>query len=61
MKQVGGPDEPLRLTNTSTQEISPAWSPDGRHLAYLEVQPSGQAKLMLIPVLGGQSPRELST
>lgn len=61
IKQVGGPDEPLRLTNTSTQEISPAWSPDGRHLAYLEVQPSGQAKLMLIPVLGGQSPRELST
>ena len=51
--------QPRRLTNTTAEENGRlAWSPDGRHIAYLlgdEVKYSAydQAKLVILPVAGG--------
>jgi dipeptidyl aminopeptidase/acylaminoacyl peptidase len=51
--------EPTRLTDTTAEEMGrPAWSPDGKSIAYLlgdEVKYSAydQAKLMVISVTGG--------
>ena len=56
--------QPRRLTTTTAEESGrPAWSPDGRQIAYLlgdEVKNSAydQAQLMVIPAAGGQ-PRGL--
>jgi dipeptidyl aminopeptidase/acylaminoacyl peptidase len=57
--------QPRRLTTTTAEESGrPAWSPDGRQIAYLlgdEVRNSAydQAQLMVIPASGGQ-PRSLT-
>lgn len=57
--------QPRRLTTTTAEESGrPAWSPDGRQLAYLlgdEIKFSAydQAQLMVIPAAGGQ-PRHLT-
>jgi dipeptidyl aminopeptidase/acylaminoacyl peptidase len=57
--------QPRRLTTTTAEESGrPAWSPDGRQIAYLlgdEVKNSAydQAQLMVIPAAGGQ-PRALT-
>ena len=57
--------QPRRLTTTTTEESGrPAWSPDGRQIAYLlgeEVKYSAydQSQLMVIPVSGG-APRHLT-
>jgi dipeptidyl aminopeptidase/acylaminoacyl peptidase len=57
--------EPRRLTTTTAEEIGrPAWSPDGRSIAYLlgeELKFSAydQAKLLVIPASGGL-PRSLT-
>jgi dipeptidyl aminopeptidase/acylaminoacyl peptidase len=56
---------PTRLTSTTAEEVGrPAWSPDGRFIAYLlgdEVKWSAydQAQLMIISAAGGQ-PRPLT-
>jgi dipeptidyl aminopeptidase/acylaminoacyl peptidase len=53
--------QPRRLTTTTAEESGrPAWSPDGRQIAYLfgdEVKNSAydQAQLMVIPSSGGQA------
>jgi dipeptidyl aminopeptidase/acylaminoacyl peptidase len=57
--------QPRRLTTTTAEESGrPAWSPDGRQIAYLlgdEVKNSAydQSQLMVIPAAGGQ-PRGLT-
>ena len=57
--------QPRRLTTTTTEESGrPAWSPDGRQIAYLlgeEVKYSAydQSQLMVIPASGG-APRHLT-
>jgi len=48
-----GPGEPLRLTTDTARDHSPAWSPDGRWIAYLRERPNERAAVMLIPALGG--------
>jgi len=60
VKQIGGADEPLRLTSDPSNEVCPAWSPDGRNIAFLRVDPSGNAKVLVTPALGGQSAREIA-
>ena len=59
IKQVGV-EPPSQLTNTAMNDISPAWSPDGRFIAffrsYLE---SKRLAVMLIPQRGG-SERQLA-
>jgi serine/threonine protein kinase/Tol biopolymer transport system component len=49
--KVIGVGEPLRLTATPEDDYYPAWSPDGRYIAFLR---NGPAKgVYLIPALGG--------
>jgi eukaryotic-like serine/threonine-protein kinase len=52
-----GPGEPLRLTTNSADDIRPAWSRDGRLIAFLRVLPSGECAVYLIPSLGGPERR----
>jgi Tol biopolymer transport system component len=56
--QMIGQGSPLRLTNDPLDDYNPAWSPDGRWIAFLRGQrpaPSGlrNRELRLIPPLGG--------
>ena len=54
--KVVGQDPPLRLTTDPAMDASPAWSPDGRHIAFLRGHPPAREKmgLYLIPPLGGR-------
>jgi Tol biopolymer transport system component/predicted Ser/Thr protein kinase len=54
VKMIGTNGPPLRLTTDAAVDHSPAWSPDGRFVAFLRVQPSGKDALLLIPAIGGQ-------
>lgn len=40
---------PLRLTTDPRPDLSPAWSPDGRTIAFLRLSSSATAELLLIP------------
>ena len=53
--KVVGPGPPLRLTTHPDWDGSPAWSPDGRHIAFLRGRPEDGEKmgLYLVPALGG--------
>ena len=42
----------LRLTESAALDSSPAWSPDGRHIAFLRHQ-RGPAGVYLVPPIGG--------
>jgi Tol biopolymer transport system component/DNA-binding winged helix-turn-helix (wHTH) protein len=44
---------PHRLTTDLAEDVSPAWSPDGRTLAFLRWMGHGRNELRLIPALGG--------
>ncbi|MGH9352445.1 MAG: LpqB family beta-propeller domain-containing protein, partial [Terriglobia bacterium] len=48
-----GSDNLWRLTADPVDDESPAWSPDGRDIAFLRANSPGEAALMLMPVLGG--------
>jgi eukaryotic-like serine/threonine-protein kinase len=53
-----GPDDPLRLTFAAEDERLPAWSPDGRYIAFcralvLEPTPNRYA-IYVVPARGGQ-------
>ena len=45
-------ETPLRLTTDSAADVTPVWSPDGRHLVFLR-QYTDRSVYYLIPVLGG--------
>ena len=50
-----GLGDPLRLTTDPDLDHSAAWSPDGRHIAFLRGPfPGGKADVFLVPALGGQ-------
>jgi Tol biopolymer transport system component len=52
VKRIGaGP--PLRLTNDPAADTNPAWSPDGRSIAFLRASGPGRYTVVLIPPLGG--------
>ena len=44
--------EPVRLTDTATDEINPVFSPDGKSVAFVRIFPTHN-KIILIPALGG--------
>jgi Tol biopolymer transport system component len=48
-----GSSHPLRLTTDPADDYSPAWSPDGKWIAFMRSQPGQAADLMLMPALGG--------
>jgi Tol biopolymer transport system component len=53
VKMIGTNGSPLRLTTDAAKDYGPAWSPDGRFIAFLRVLPSGKAAVLLIPAIGG--------
>ena len=50
-----GEGTPLRVTHDPAADRSPAWSPDGRQIAFMRFgsQPAGAADVMLVPPIGG--------
>ena len=51
IKQAGA-EPPLRITDERTDEHSPAWSPDGLHLAFIR-SARDQHALFVVPAIGG--------
>jgi Tol biopolymer transport system component/DNA-binding winged helix-turn-helix (wHTH) protein len=60
VKQIGG-GLPLRLTNDAEPDISPAWSPDGRSIAFLHVVGDTRAEVSIISALAPGPRRILGT
>lgn len=52
VKQIGV-EPPYRLTKDPAMDFSPAWSPDGRLIAFLRELPRGKTAIILIPQRGG--------
>ena len=48
-----GSDTLLRLTSNPAPDFKPAWSPDGRSVAFLRALSTTRASVFLIPALGG--------
>jgi Tol biopolymer transport system component/DNA-binding winged helix-turn-helix (wHTH) protein len=48
-----GPGEPVRLTAGSAAEFGPAWSPDGRLIAFFRYLSESRYGVFLVPPLGG--------
>jgi dipeptidyl aminopeptidase/acylaminoacyl peptidase len=59
VKQTGS-DTPLRLTTDPMPDLSPAWSPDGRTIAFVRVSPDRTAEVLTIPSLGGGAERRVA-
>jgi Tol biopolymer transport system component len=51
VKMVGS-DSSLRLKGPA-QNVSPAWSPDGRFIAFRRFPAKGRTQILLIPPIGG--------
>jgi Tol biopolymer transport system component len=56
VQAVGPGTRPVRLTEHQASDRSPAWSPDGRQIAFVRALEEGAA-IYLIPSLGGQERR----
>ncbi len=54
--KVVGSEKALRLTTSHSEVITPAWSPDGRTIAYARMASEGSG-IYLIPALGGPERR----
>ncbi len=48
-----GVGEPVRLTQAEEAEYSPAWSRDGRHIAFLRQEDGDRLSLIVATVIGG--------
>lgn len=53
--------EPVRLTSGSTDERAPAWSPDGKRIAFLRILDRDRAVVVIVPSFGGPEHRLEST
>jgi serine/threonine protein kinase len=52
VKQIGT-ESLLRLTSDPAVELGPAWSPDGRYIAFLRLLSDDRAGVFLVPAIGG--------
>lgn len=52
VKQIGE-SEPVRLTKDPAEDVAPAWSPDGRSIAFLRSLSTDRLGVFLIPAIGG--------
>ena len=53
VKLIGTGGPPLRLTTDPSGDVNPAWSPDGRFIAFLRILSPEKTAVLLIPALGG--------
>lgn len=58
VKLIGGGD-PVRLTTSTDGDFAPAWSPDGRFIAFLRARGTSHAAIVIVPSVGGEE-RELA-
>jgi Tol biopolymer transport system component len=49
-----GQGDPVRLTTSTDGDFAPAWSPDGRWIAFLRARGSSHLVIIMIPSMGGQ-------
>jgi Tol biopolymer transport system component len=59
VKLIGTSGPPLRLTSDSAKDFSPAWSPDGRYIAFIRDLSDEKGLVFLVPALGGRSARSV--
>ena len=52
-----GSVEPVRLTSDPADDMSPAWAPDGRTLAFVRRLTYERGELLIIPASGGPEHR----
>jgi serine/threonine protein kinase len=48
-----GPEPPLRVTHDPAADMAPAWSPDGKTIAFLRASRPGTSSVVLVSPLGG--------
>lgn len=53
VKLIGTGGPPLRLTSNPAYDYGPAWSPDGRFIAFLRDLSREKSAVLVIPALGG--------
>ena len=53
VKLIGTGGPPLRLTSNPADDYSPAWSPDGRFIAFVRDLSREKSAVLVIPALGG--------
>jgi Tol biopolymer transport system component len=56
VQRIGSGTE-VRRTDHPARDFSPAWSPDGRWIAFLRGEVPGRSELILVPPLGGAEHR----
>jgi Tol biopolymer transport system component len=53
-------ETPLRLTSDPKPDVSPAWSPDGRSIAFVRMTSNDKADVLLTPSFAGGSERKIA-